>query len=196
MCFHTLLKDAKRPFDVSVVETMVESAHLIIDRIQGCKLAYLQSDEVSFLLTDWDEPNSEVWFDYNIQKMASVSASMMTNAFYIYSCSYELDLEYPAFFDSHAFNVPYPEVANYFIWRQREWNRNSLVMLCQQYFSHNDLYRKSAEQRREMVKEVRYEWENLPDQLKNGTLITPGSKYGRLHYHRFEYTPRIEDWYE
>lgn len=193
VCFHTLLKNAKRPFDMNVIRSMVESAYHIMDKIQGCKLAYLQSDEVSFLLSDWDRPNSEAWFNYNIQKMASVSASMMTNAFYMYSCNYELDLERSAFFDSRAFNVPYHEVANYFIWRQRDWNRNSLAMLCQQYFSHSDLYKKNTEQRRKMVRKVGDDWENLPDQLKNGTLITLD---GKERYHRFEYTPRIEDWYE
>ena len=47
----------------------------------GCRFAYGQSDEYSFLLTDFETEDAALWFDGNVQKIVSVSASLFTAAF-------------------------------------------------------------------------------------------------------------------
>lgn len=63
------------------MESMWETTKYLCENIQGCKIAYTQSDEISLLLTDYDNIETCAWFDNNVQKMASISASMATLAF-------------------------------------------------------------------------------------------------------------------
>ena len=60
---------------------MQETAKYLCENIQGCSLAYTQSDEISLLLIDYQRFETSAWFDYEIQKMCSISASMATMAF-------------------------------------------------------------------------------------------------------------------
>lgn len=79
--FHSFTKGMKRPFDNLLIETMQETAKYLCENIQGCKLAYTQSDEITLLLTDYEKTDTQGWFEYNIQKMCSISASMATLSF-------------------------------------------------------------------------------------------------------------------
>jgi tRNA(His) guanylyltransferase len=79
--FHTLTKGFQRPFDDILMEAMQETTKYLCANIQGCKMGYTQSDEISLLLTDYETLNTCSWFDSNVQKMASISASMATLAF-------------------------------------------------------------------------------------------------------------------
>ena len=79
--FHTFTKGLDRPFDDILIETMQETAKYLCDNIQGCKIAYTQSDEITLLLTDYEKIDTQGWFEYNIQKMVSISSSMATLQF-------------------------------------------------------------------------------------------------------------------
>lgn len=79
--FHTYTRGLKRPFDQGLIEDMNETAAFLCKNIQGAKLAYVQSDEISILLTDFDSISTDMWFDGNIQKMTSISASLATARF-------------------------------------------------------------------------------------------------------------------
>lgn len=76
--FHTFTKGMNKPFDSILMNSMQETAKALCESIQGCKLAYTQSDEISLLITDYDSTKTEAWFDYNVQKMVSLSASSAT----------------------------------------------------------------------------------------------------------------------
>lgn len=79
--FHTYTKGLKRPFDMGFINDMNETAKYLCENIQGCKFAYVQSDEISLLLTDFDKITTDAWYDGNIQKIVSVSASLATAFF-------------------------------------------------------------------------------------------------------------------
>lgn len=79
--FHTFTKGLKRPYDEIFHNTMNATMKYLCENIQGCKLGYTQSDEITLLLTDYDTLTTDAWFDYNVQKICSVSASMATMAF-------------------------------------------------------------------------------------------------------------------
>ena len=76
--FHTFTDKFKRPFDDVLIKTMQETAKYLCENIQGCSLAYTQSDEISLLLIDYQRFETSAWFDYEVQKMCSISASMVT----------------------------------------------------------------------------------------------------------------------
>ena len=101
--FHTFTKGFHKPFDDILIKTMQETTKYLCENIQGCVLGYTQSDEITLILVDYQKLTSSAWFDYEVQKLCSISASMATMAFnkffernaenYIQNCAtdYETD---------------------------------------------------------------------------------------------------------
>ena len=79
--FHTFTRGFQRPFDDVLSKTMQETMKYLCENIQGCVLGYTQSDEITLVLVDYKNIDTSAWFDYNIQKCASVAASMASLAF-------------------------------------------------------------------------------------------------------------------
>lgn len=69
------------PFSENLHGSMSYAASYLMKDMQGVQLAYLQSDEVSFLLRDWDTITTEQWFDGSVHKIVSNSASVFTGGF-------------------------------------------------------------------------------------------------------------------
>jgi hypothetical protein len=128
-----------KPFDSPFMLAMQQAAKAVADDIQGCKLTYVQSDEVSLLLTDYDTLHTQAWFDYNLAKMVSVAASTMSVHFINRMNSPLGELKTFPVFDGRAFNIPREEVTNYFLWRARDWRRNSVLMYAQSVISDHKL---------------------------------------------------------
>lgn len=79
--FHSFTKGFKRPFDDVLIESMQETMKYLCENIQGCVLGYHQSDEISLVLVDYHKLTSNAWFDYEVQKICSIAASMATMIF-------------------------------------------------------------------------------------------------------------------
>lgn len=79
--FHTFTRGFQRPFDNILIKSMQETMKYLCENIQNVKFSYCQSDEISLLLTDYENINTAAWFDYQVQKMCSIAASMATLAF-------------------------------------------------------------------------------------------------------------------
>lgn len=79
--FHTFTKGFKRPFDEILIKTMQETTKYLCENIQGCVLGYTQSDEITLVLVDYQKLETSAWFDYEVQKICSIAASMVTMAF-------------------------------------------------------------------------------------------------------------------
>lgn len=167
--FHTYTARLHRPFDRIVISTMVGAASGVMRDMQGCKLAYVQSDEASFLLTDWENLETQAWFGYNIQKVVSIAASSMTARFNI---GIKLPDTPPfAMFDARAFNIPKEEVANYFLWRAKDWERNSIQMVARSVFSQKELDGFDRDQMKTMLLEKGVDWDKYLDDEKYGTFL-------------------------
>jgi len=165
--FHTLTKRCKKPFDTTLQATMESTALKLCGEIQGAKCAYVQSDEISLLLTDFDRLTTDAWFDYGLQKIVSVSAGIAS----AYFTAHYMNNGFIAVFDSRAFNAPKEEVCNYFIWRQQDWLRNSIQMLSQAYYSPKQLQKKNTSDMHEMLHEKGVNWADLETVWKNGSFI-------------------------
>lgn len=79
--FHTFTKGFQKPFDDVLIKAMQDTMKYLCENIQGCVLGYTQSDEITLILIDYKKLTSSAWFDYEVQKMCSVAASMATMAF-------------------------------------------------------------------------------------------------------------------
>lgn len=168
--FHTFTKDFDRPFDHILSESMIAAACRLFDEMQGCKLAYIQSDEASFVLTDYDDLGTQGWFGYNRSKIETISASCMTMRFN--QCMRLASRYGGAMFDARAFNVPPDEVTNYFLWRALDWHRNSIAMYAQANFSQKELHKKTISDMHDMLHDIGKNWTlNLYDGERNGTFL-------------------------
>jgi hypothetical protein len=170
------------------------TTRFLCSNIQGAQLAYVASDEISILITDFASKDTSAWFDGNVQKMASVSASM-AGAFFnsipdglfgskpyshvdahkdkdVNDWVIEADKEL-AFFDSRAFTIPdRVEVENYFRWRIQDWERNSLHMLARKHFSQNELNGKGWSELHLMTARAGDDWSKLMPHIKRGRMCS------------------------
>ena len=183
--FHTFTKGFQKPFDDILIKTMQETMKYLCENIQGCVLGYTQSDEITLILIDYKKLTSDAWFDYEVQKICSIAASMATMAFNRLFREnfnkYDLDnqLDYAktlfkkldsAMFDARCFNIPKEEIANLVYWRQLDATRNSIQMVGQANFSHNELQNKSCNQIQDMLfLEKGINWNDLETHKKRGS---------------------------
>jgi tRNA(His) 5'-end guanylyltransferase len=162
--FHTYLRGADKPFDMPFIADMAAVAEALCAEISGTVFAYHQSDEISLLLTDFATPQTQPWFGGVVAKQLSVSASLATAV---------LNERRPgkrALFDARVFTISDAvEVANYFLWRQRDAVRNSISMAAQAHFSHERLHGVSSGGMQELLwSEADVNWNDYPDQCKRG----------------------------
>jgi len=170
--FHTFTKGLERPFDLGLIEDMDATAAYLCKNIMGAKFAFVQSDEINILLTDFEENTTQAWFDCNLQKMASVSASMATRAFNEARMKRLGDKMKWAEFDSRIFQISdKEEVANYFVWRQQDTVRNSISSVAQALYSHKELEKKNTTQMQELIFQKGTNWNDFPVKQKRGRLI-------------------------
>ena len=193
--WHTFTKGFKKPFDDILMQAMWETATELCKKIEGVKLAYTQSDEISLLITNNDTWETQPWFGNNLQKMVSVAASIATLAFnrafdalahdFINDVYYKdpsiatdkllntyLDAcDKGATFDARVFVLPEDEVCNYFIWRQQDAIRNSIQAVGQANFSHKELMNKNCENIKQMLVEKNIKWEAYPIPQQRGVCV-------------------------
>lgn len=198
--FHTFAKHFKKPFDRILMDSMQETMKYLCENIQGCIFGYSQSDEITLILIDYQTLTTDAWFDYEVQKICSVVASMATMAFnkffeknvedFIQDCAmdhemhgscrkgtieynlceaYQKAIHQGAMFDARCFNIPKEEVTNMVYWRQLDAIRNSIQMVGQANFSHNELQNKSCNDIQDMlISRKNIHWDDFPADCKYG----------------------------
>lgn len=184
--FHTFTKGLKKPYDSLFIEVMQKTTKSLCESIQGCKFGYVESDEISLLLTDYDTLQTDAWFDYSVQKICSVAASMAAMFFnkHLKECALqEFDdkdyyntflkkIELGGYFDARAFNLPEHEVVNYFIWRQNDATRNSIQGLAQANFSQKQLQGLNNSQLQDKLHEEKgINWNDCKTVEKRGSAV-------------------------
>lgn len=169
--FHTYTKTCKRPVDENLVYCMNETAQHLCKNIQGAQLAYVQSDEISILLNNYQEVDTQPWFHNTLQKMVSVSAGMASAVFTMQSGRIFSGTPKLAIFDSRVFIMPKEDVINYFLWRQQDATRNSVQMLARTLYSHKELLGKDNSALQELCFQKGYNWNDCPTPQKRGRCI-------------------------
>jgi len=164
--FHSYLRGAAKPFDEAFMADMNAVAEALCAEITGSVFAYTQSDEISILVTDFASEQTEPWFGGVVAKQLSISAALATAV---------LNERRPgarALFDARVFTLSDPvEVANYFLWRQRDAVRNSISMAAQARFSHKRLHGVSSGGMQELLfTEARINWNDYPGGCKRGRI--------------------------
>lgn len=188
--FHTFTRVFEKSFDEIFSKSMQETMKFLCENIQGCVLGYTQSDEITLVLVDYKELDSQGWFDYNVQKCVSVAASMATMAFnrsfyklilryrlsiYKVKSSEQIDIYEKAaangaIFDARIFNIPKEEVTNCILWRQNDASRNSVQMVGFANFSQKEMQGKSCSEVQDMLMlQKGINWNDFPTKFKRGS---------------------------
>ena len=172
--FHTLTRGLNKPWDKLFMDAMDYTALGLAQEVQTTVLILVQSDELSLLLHNYKQLNSEAWFDNNLQKIVSISASVASTLFSEYWSDF-IGCKARAYFDSRAFVLPEAEVNNYFYWRQQDATRNAIQMLGQAHFSHKQLQNKSCNDIQEMLwQEHKINFNDLEPYYKRGRCVVKG----------------------
>jgi tRNA(His) 5'-end guanylyltransferase len=181
--FSTFTRDLGKPWDSGFITCMQETAKYLCENIQGCKIAYVQSDEITLLLTDFETEKTQGWFNYNLQKMSSVGASFATAKF-LQQVSELLPnkKDYLPNFDARFWSLSKDEVVNCFIWRQQDCIRNSVQSLARAHFSHNMCNNKNNEQLKNMLLDNGISWEEQPNHCKYGACIVNVTNLKEVSY--------------
>ena len=182
--FHTFTRGFFKPFDEILGNAMARTMKYLCENIQGCVLGYQQSDEITLILIDYNKLTSDAWFDYEVQKMCSIAASMATMAFNKFfdqeyldrlaeygDCNpaHDLARKKGAMFDARCFNIPKEEVCNLIYWRQLDATRNSIQMVAQANFSHKELQGLSCNfLQNKLLIEREVNWNNFETRWKRG----------------------------
>lgn len=169
--FHTWTRGLSRPYDASLLDAMNLTALELCKEMAGARIGYVQSDEISVLLTDFEKIDTAAWFDNNLQKLCSISASIATAAFNQVWVDWN-ERKIPAHFDSRVFQIPDPiEVENYFVARQKDAVRNSVAMVAQHYCSHKELHGVPVEKMHDLIHKHGDNWSNYPVRFKHGGAV-------------------------
>ena len=201
--FHTFTRGFKRPFDDIFMKSMQETAKYMCENMGNAKFAYVQSDEITIILVDYDTLETDCWFNYRTDKLCSIAASMATmifnkifkekvenfieegGAFSLAQLNYNQmkmepylkAIEKGAMFDARCFNIPKEEVTNLIYWRQLDATRNSIQMVGQANFSHKELQNKSCNDIQDMLHEQKgINWDDYPTVCKRGTACIKNRK--------------------
>jgi len=175
--FHTLVRrwGCKKPFDDALMQTMVETAQTLCIEIAGAQLAYIQSDEITVVVRDDQELDTQPWFGKRLNKLSSMSAAIATMAFNTRRHRGPVGtldtITYPATFDARAWVLPEYEVANNLIWRQQDASRNSLQMLARSLYSHKQLQNKDSVALHDLCMAKGQNWNNLPVWQRRGICV-------------------------
>lgn len=191
--FHTFTKQFEKPYDLKLMEIMDLTAKSLCREIQGAKFAFVQSDEINILVTDFEKLGTDAWFNGNLQKIVSVSASIATCTFnkhylgwrlantkkddneaVLEAYAYAAECVPAAHFDSRAFTITdRQEVKNVFIWRQQDATKNAIQMLAQHHFSHKELQNLNESQLQDkLMLEKQINFNDEPVGFKRGRFIS------------------------
>jgi tRNA(His) 5'-end guanylyltransferase len=205
-----------KPFDDGFISDMNETAKYLCENIAGCKFAFVQSDEINLFLCDYENEETQPWFDYRMSKMLSLSSAMASGKYNqlrlvryleetvldvidyydedgelfkqvfkdgreVYYDEGEAPEPYTIYdkirnfklseFDSKFWSVPERNDAiAWFIFRQNDCIRNSILQAGYTYFSHKQLEGvKTTEIKERLISETGIDWNQYPQ----------GQKYGR-----------------
>ena len=186
--FSRLIKNNyEKPFDDKFISMMNEVAKYVCKNVQGCCFAYTQSDEITFILTDFENEETSAFFDYRLCKMLSIIPSLATAKFNQLvtlnildtPCSSNdmkkfVEMQPLAQFDCKVWDAEnFNNVFAYILWRQIDCVRNSKQQAAQTYLSHKQLMNKNTdEQVKMLLDEKGIDWNNYAN----------GKKYGRFIY--------------
>jgi tRNA(His) 5'-end guanylyltransferase len=188
--FHTYTRGFERPFSIVLRNAMDAAALAVCKEASGCRLGYLQSDEITIVLTDFESMTTEAYLDGVVQKLTSILATTVANAFnermqmelitrienvdgrVDFGAVWDVIKNKKAKFDARVWTVSDPwEAFNAFKWRQDDATRNAIQMVAQSLYSHKELHGKDQNALQEMSFQKGVNFNDIPTKYKRGSFV-------------------------
>ncbi len=189
--FSKMIKKRFRlPFDDEFMRMMDDTAAYVCENVQGAKFAYVQSDEISIVITNFKYEVGELlqgssFFDYRLCKLQSIIASLATAKFNQLYTLRMLSMDSDKSFNQQINEMPliqfdckcwdvkaYEDMFAWFKFRQNDCIRNSKQQFAQAYCSHKDLLNKNSDEQILYCKlKTGNDWDALSGQYKYGRLV-------------------------
>lgn len=169
--FHNWTKGLERPFDKNLVDLMTETTKFLVKETNAV-VGYTQSDEITLILYSDDRTNS-IYNDGKKQKILSKLTGKCVTFFNEERPKYLPNHNKIANFDCRIYQTPTLHDATIqLLWRENDATKNSISMLAQSLFSHDQLQGLSGnEMQDKMMLEKGFNWNDLDSRLKRGTYI-------------------------
>lgn len=204
--FHTYTRGLERPYDTPLMDAMDQTLLALCNEVQGVRFGYVESDEISLLVTDWKDigtsfanPDgvqiSQPWMGGIEAKILSLSAARASVAFNAIRDSQGFDITGQpdengnggALFDSRLWTFPATEegrqeVANYFLWRQRDSVKNSVTMAALDVFGHKQILGMNTKEKLDALHKAKEPWIDLPQGFRNGRIAVREDKTDTVTY--------------
>lgn len=198
--FKNYTKCFNKPFDEIISEAMIESCQTLCKQIQGVKLGFTHSDELSIIFTANDNENTDGWFGLEKSKMISHATSIAVGTFNSFLTNNIDEIISPAKFDCRINNYPVEKVRDYIVWRSNSCFTNALNSISSHYFSHKELLEKSNSERIKMLIEKQIDVFSYPLKYLTGTFfikepVEIETEYGKIKRNKFkkQYFKKIPD---
>ena len=197
--FKTFTKGFNKPFDRAIEKAMKAATIALCKDISTAKLGYTQSDEISILMIDYENPGTQQWFGGKTQKIVSVAAANATRVFIrclwnqAQNVAHDANLPgclskglreaihdravmlggkiFQPEFDARIFSMRPGDVKRYFIWRYLDARNNSVMALARTMFGHRELQGVTRIQALEMMRSKGVEWTEYPVHQQEGRII-------------------------
>jgi tRNA(His) guanylyltransferase len=170
-CFHAFTRGMERPFDPALSEAMIELTKFLVAEMHPL-IGYTQSDEIS--LAWWaTNPETQLPFGGRFFKLASCLASLATARFMmLVQERWPERMECFPTFDCRVFSLPTDdELANVFLWRERDATKNAVSMAACAYYGPPQLHGKKVAEMQEMLWAKGVNFNDYPASFKRGTFV-------------------------
>lgn len=178
----------EKPFSDAFIDMMNQTAKYLCENVMTCKFAYVQSDEITLVLSDVNGENADTFFGYRLCKLQSILASMASSKFnqlmMLYNIKHcvengekikEIISNQKLFeFDCKCWNLPqHNDVIAWILYRQNDCIKNSKQQAAQTYLPHKQLVGLNTDKQIELLfNEKNIDWNCFDN----------GKKYGRFIY--------------
>ena len=174
------------PFDETFIDIMNKTAAYVCSQIQGAKLAYVQSDEISIVINNIGTDSQNLYYRNRLSKLLSITASFATSFFNkeilkniakskntADDIIKALDNEQIYQFDCKVWNLPtYNDVFAWLLYRQNDCIRNSKQQASHTYLPHKSLLGLKTDEQIKMLKDLKnIDWNEYDDGKKFGRFV-------------------------
>lgn len=185
--FSHLSKLLDKPYSIPFMDWMDAAAVALCHEMQGAVFAYVQSDEISVLMVDGKHSKQGRWFDWNVNKLVSISASVATAAFNIGFQHDKNEMLWtnkkPGVFDARVIPLEHRiDVMQYFLWRQHDAKINAISMIADRLCGSAALQGVNMNGRIDLLMEKGWSVQDIPAQMRLGRVVTPERRPGTVEY--------------
>lgn len=182
----TKIMKLEKPFDERMVVWMGAACETLLNYCSGCEIVYTQSDEITLILRNDQNYDTEPFLSNRTQKIASLLASVCSVAFND-SVRKTVPDAPVAHFDARVYVIPPSEINNVFLWRQRDAFKNCISSFAYWKLSKKlgketamkMIHGKTVSERQEIIfQELGINSNDIPTKFKRGfcvykTQLTP-----------------------